>query len=324
MKAIVRTEYGSPGVLKVQEIEKPIPRDNEILVKIHATTVTAGDCELRRFDISALFWLPLRLYMGIWKPRIKVLGQEFAGKIEAVGKAVTQFKVGEEVFGPTQLRMGAYAEYICLPATHTLARKPSNISYKEAATIPTGGLNALHFIRKAKILQGHKVLICGAGGSIGTYAIQLAKLKGAIVTCVDSLEKLEQLRAIGADQVIDHRAEDFAKNGETYDVIIDVVGKTSYSESLRSLKAYGRYILGNPGFIAMMRSLWTSKTSDKKVIFEFAGYAVEDMVFLSELMEAGKLRALIDKCYPLEKVPEAHKYVEKGYKTGNAVISVAE
>lgn len=323
MKAIIWTRYGPPEVLQLQEVEKPIPKDNEVLIKIHATTVTAGDCEARSFKFPSLFWLPLRIVFGLTKPSRKpILGQELAGEIEAVGKDVTQFKKGDPVFAATLLRFGAYAEYVCLPETHPMALKPANITYEEAATIPTGGFNGLHFLRKANVQSGEKVLINGAGGSIGTYAVQIAKSLGAEVTCVDSASKLEMLRAIGADHLIDYTREDFTQSGQGYDVIIDVVGKSSFSDSVRALTQNGRYVLGNPSLAGMIRALWTSMTSDKRVIFEVASYRPEDIAFLKELLEAGKIKVVIDKCYSLEQTAEAHSYVEKGHKNGNVVITV--
>ena len=322
MKAIIWTKYGSPDVLELKEVEKPTPRDNEVLIKIIAATVFTGDCEMRGFDFPISFWLPLRLLFGLRKPRIKILGQELAGEIEAVGTEVTQFQKGDQVFGPTDRRFGAYAEYICLPSTHSMAIKPTNMSYEEAATIPIGGLNALHFLRKGNIQSGEKVLIYGAAGGIGTFAVQIAKTFGAEVSAVDSTRKLDMLRSIGADHVIDYTQEDFTKNGETYNVIVDVVGKSSFSRSLRSLKQDGRYILGNPRLTGMIKGLWTSMTSSKKVIIALAGYRTEDLVFLKELIEAGKIKSVIDRRYPLEKVAEAHRYVETGQKTGNVVITL--
>jgi 2-desacetyl-2-hydroxyethyl bacteriochlorophyllide A dehydrogenase len=323
MKAIVFTKYGSPDVLELKEVEKPTPKDNEVLIRVYAATVTAGDCEVRHFKIAWEFWLPLRLYMGLRKPRIQILGQELAGEIEAVGKDVKRFKKGDQVFAPTEISFGAYAEYICLPSTSAMAIKPTNMTYEEAATIPTGGLNALDFLRKGNIQPGEKVLINGAGGSIGTYAVQIAKYYGAEVTVVDSTRKLEMLRSIGADQVIDYTQEDFTKNGESYDVIIDVVGKSSFSPSVRSLKQNGRYILGNPSLLGGLRGLWTSMTSSKKVINALASNKTEDLMFLKDLIEAGTIKSVIDRRYPLEQVAEAHRYVETGQKAGNVVITVA-
>lgn len=323
MKAIIWPKYGSPDVLVLNDVEKPTPKNNDVLIRIVAATAFAGDCEMRRFDFPPSFWLPLRLYFGLIKPRMKIPGQELAGEVEAVGKEVTAFKKGDEVFAPTDMRLGAYAEYICLQSTHPIVKKPANMTYGEAATIPTGGLNALHFVRKGNIQKGQNVLINGAAGSIGTYAVQIAKMFGAVVTAVDSTNKLDMLRSIGADEVIDYTQEDFTKNGKSYDVIIDVVGKSPYSRSVKSLNQNGRYILGNPRFPGMLKGLWTSMTSSKKVIVALTGYRTEDLVFLKELVEAGKIKSVIDRRYPLEQVAEAHRYVETGQKTGNVVINVA-
>ena len=320
MKAIVYTEYGPPDVLQLKEVEKPVPKDNEVLIKIHATTVTAGDTEIRRFKFPILFWLPLRIYIGLIRPRRPILGQELAGEIEAVGKDVKLFRKGDQVFGPSG--SGAYAEYTCLPSIYAMAIKPVNMTFEEAATVPTGGLNALHFLRKGNIQRGEKVLINGAAGTIGTFAVQLAKYFGAEVTGVDSTGKLDMLRTIGADQVIDYTKEDFTKSGETYDVIFDVVGKSSFSRSVRSLKQNGRYILAIPELSRMVRGLWTSMISSKKVITGLASEKTEDLIFLKELIEAGKIKSVIDRRYPLEQIAEAHSYVEKGHKKGNVVITV--
>jgi len=322
MKAIVYTKYGPPDVLELKEVEKPTPKDNEVLVKVHAATVTAGDCELRRFDISILFWLFVRIMFGLRKPRKKILGQELAGEIVSVGKEVTQFKKGDSIFAATEMRLGAYAEYACLPSTYAMAIKPANMSYEEAATVPTGGLNALHFLRKGNIQSGQKVLINGAAGSIGTYAVQIAKSFGAEVTGVDSTRKLDMLRSIGADQVIDYTQEDFTKSGETYDIIFDVVGKSSFSRSIRSLKKKGFYLLANPKLSQMVRGLWVLMINKKKVMTGLASYRTEDLKYLKELIEAGKIKPVIDRRYPLEQTAEAHRYVEKGHKKGNVVITV--
>lgn len=324
MRAIIWTKYGPPDVLELREVEKPSPGDNEVLIRIVAASVFAGDCEMRRFDFPISFWLPLRVVFGLLKPRIKILGQELAGEIEAVGAEVTQFKSGDRVFAPTDMSFGAYAEYVCLPATKPMVIIPVNMSYAEAATVPVGGLNALHFLRKGNIKSGQKLLINGAAGGIGTFAVQIAKTFGAEVTAVDSTRKLDMLRSIGADHVIDYTQEDFTQNGETYDVIIDVVGKSPFSGSVKSLKPNGRYVLGNPRPLAILKGLWTSITSHKKVIIALAGYKTEDLVFLKELIEAGKIKPVIDRCYPLEQVAEAHRYVESGQKTGNVVIIVSE
>jgi NADPH:quinone reductase-like Zn-dependent oxidoreductase len=322
MKAIVWTNYGPPDVLQLKEVEKPTPRDNEVLIKVHAATVTAGDCEVRSLKIPLLFHLPIRLYAGLRKPkRITVLGQELAGEIEAVGKDITRFQKGDPVFGPTFFRFGAYAEYACLPEAY-LVWKPANVTYEEAATIPTGGVNGLHFVRTANVQPGEKVLINGAGGSIGTYAVQIAKAFGAEVTAVDSAEKLDMLRTIGADHVMDYTQEDFTRNGESYDVIIDVAGKSPFSRSLRSLNPKGRYILGNASLLNMVRARWTPMNAEKKVMVALASYKTEDYTVLKELLQTGKIKPAMDRCFPLEQTAEAHRYVENGHKKGNVVITM--
>ncbi len=330
MKAIVWTKYGSPDGLQFKEIEKPVPKDDEVLVKIHATTVTAGDSEMRRLKLPLMLSFPFRLYVGFIKPkRIKILGQEFAGEIEEVGKDVKLFKKGDQIFGTTGFAFGAYAEYICLNGNPNemqgaLAIKPVNMSYEEAAAVPTAGFEALHFLREADTQRGQKVLIFGAGGSIGTFSVQLAKYFGAEITAVDSTEKLDMLRSIGADQTIDYTQQDFTQNGETYDVIIDVVGKKSFSRRLKSLKQNGYYFLANAGLSHIVLGVWTSMTSSKKVVIGSASQTKEDLIFLKELIEAGKLKSIIDRCYSLEQISEAHRYVETGRKIGNVVITVGE
>jgi NADPH:quinone reductase-like Zn-dependent oxidoreductase len=323
MKAIVWTKYGSPDVLQLKEVEKPIPKDNEVLIRIYATTVTAGDCEARALKVPIWLSIFIRIYVGLLRPtRIKILGQELAGEVEAVGKDVKLFKKGDQVFGATGFGLGSYAEYKCLPEDGAVAMKPANLTYAEAAAIPVGGLEALYFLRKGNIQSGQKVLIFGAGGSIGTFAIQLAKYFGGEVTGVDSTGKLEILRTIGADRVIDYTQEDFTKSGETYDVIIDVIGKSTFSGSVRSLKQNGRYLLANPGLSQLVRGRWTTLTSSKKVILGSAIQKTEDLIFLKKLIEAGKIKPVIDRRYPLDQTAEAHRYVDTGQKKGNVVITV--
>jgi len=327
MKAIVWTKYGPPDVLQLKEVEKPIPKKDEVLVKVYATTVTAGDCEMRSLKFALFLSLLMRIYVGLIRPtRIKIIGQELAGEIESAGKDVKLFKEGDQVFAATGFGAGAYAEYICLPEKPeegALAVKPANMTYEEAAAVPVGGLEALHFLREGNIQSGQKVLINGAGGSIGTFAVQLARYFGAEVTGVDSTGKLDMLRSIGANQVIDYTQEDFTKSGESYDVIFDVVGKSLFSSSVRSLKQNGRYLLANPGLSQMVRGRWTSMISSKKVIFGAASHKTDDLIFLKELIEAGKIKSVIDRRYPLEQIAEAHRYVETGQKKGNVVITVA-
>ncbi len=322
MKAVLWTEYGAPELLKIGEVKKPVPDDDELLIRVHAATVTPGDCEIRRFEMHVLFWLPLRIYFGLFKPKRPILGMEVAGEVEEVGKNVKRFKKGDQIISDTGLKFGAYAEYICLNTKYTMALKPVNISYEEAACIPTAGLNALHYIRLADLKPGQKILIKGAAGCFGTYAVQLAKLRGAEVTGVDSAEKLEILSELGADHTIDYTREDFAKKEEKYDVIFDVVGNSSIGQGMKSLRSGGRYILATPWVIRVLQGIWSSITSKKKFIFSLAKYRTEDLVHLKELVESGKLRPIIDKTYPMEQMIEAHKYVEGGSKIGNVAISV--
>lgn len=323
MKAIVFRKYGPPDVLQLQEVAKPAPKENEVLIKIHAATVTTGDCEIRRFKIAFLFWLPFRIFMGLRKPRgTKILGMELAGEIEAVGKDVELFRKGDQVFAATGAGFGANAEYKCLSSTRTIAIKPANMPYEEAAAVPIGGLNALHFLRNGNIQSGQKVLVYGSTGSIGTFAVQIAKHFGAEVTAVSSPAGLELVRSLGADHVIDYTKEDFSENGQTYDVIFDTIGKSPFSRSKRSLKKDGIYLLANPGLPDMVRAIWTSMTGSKKVKFGMAIERAEDMVYLRELIEAGKIKTVIDRTYPLERTAEAHTYVEKGRKQGNVIITV--
>jgi len=311
MKAMVCTRYGPPDVLQLRELEKPTPKDNEVLVRVHAATVTKGDCELRSLNLPLTWQLFVRVGFGFRAPRKKILGQELAGEIESVGRDVKLFKKGDQVF-----------EYNCLPEKGLIAMKPVNMSFEEAAAVPVGGLHALNCLRKGNVQSVQKVLIIGAGGTVGTLAVQLAKSFGAEVTCVDSTGKLEMLGSIGADHVIDYTKVDFTKSGERYDVIFDVVGKSSFSGCIRSLKEKGFYLLGNPGLSQQVRGLWTSMMTSKKVVGGTVSYKTEDLIFLRELIEAGKIRSVIDRRYPLEQIAEAHRYVDTGQKTGNVVITV--
>jgi NADPH:quinone reductase-like Zn-dependent oxidoreductase len=322
MKAIVWTKYGPPDVLQLKEVEKPTPKNNEVLVKIFATSVTAGDCELRSLKFPIWLKFFMRITWGFKRPRKNILGFYLAGEIDSTGKDVKLFRKGDRVFGTSGMSSGAYAEYICLPEEGALAILPANMTYEEAATVPIGGLEALYFLRKGNIQSGDKVLINGAGGTIGTFAVQLAKSLGAEVTGVDSTGKLDMLRSIGADKVIDYTQEDFTKSGDNYDLIFDVIGKSSFSGCVRSLKQNGRYLLANLVLSKLIRGLWTSMISSKKVITGLANYQAEDLVFLKELIEAGKIRSVIDRVYPLEQTAEAHRYVETGQKKGSVVLTV--
>jgi len=323
MKAIVYRKYGAPNVLQIEEMEKPIPKDDAILIKVGAVEATKADCELRSFNFAVKwFWLPLRLVLGVTRPRKPVLGGYFAGEVEAIGKDVTRFKKGDQVFGTTGFLFGAYGEYLCLPGSATIAPKPCNMSFEEAAATPLGGLNALHFMRKAKIRNGEKVLINGAGGSIGTFAVQIAKAMGAEVTAVDSTIKEEMLRRIGADHFIDYTREDFTKSGQTYDVIFNMVARSSYSECVNSLNPNGRYLIGNPRISDMLRTVITSRFSNKTAIFAFAGEKEEELIALKDMIETGKIKSVVDKIYPPQQAAEAHQRVETEQRLGIVVISM--
>ncbi len=329
MKAIICTKYGPPDVLQFKEVDKPILKDNKVLIRIHAATVTMGDCEMRSLKFSGLLKFLMRLGFGFKGPRkgFSILGMEIAGEIESVGKDVKLFKKGDQVFGTTGMHLGGYAEYKCLSEKGELAIKPANMTYEEAAAVPIGGLEALHFLKKANIQTGQKVLIRGASGSIGTFAIQLAKYYGAEVTGVGNPKSLEIMKFLGADKVIDYTKEDFTKSGETYDIIFDVIGKSSFSNFIGSLNKEGLYLTANPKMALINREKRAAKKSDKKYIsgnMDTTKERIEDLKFLKELIEAGKLKSVIDRRYPLEQVPEAHSYVDKGEKTGNVVITLEE
>ena len=322
MKAIVYTRYGPPEVLQVKQVEKPVPGDDEVLLKVHAAEATKADCEMRSFHFQVKwFLLLLRLFLGVIKPRKQILGGYFAGEVEAVGKNVARFKQGEQIFGCCRMHLGAYGEYVCLPASYTLVPKPHNMSFAEAASVPLGGLNALHFLRKANIRQGEKVLVNGAGGSIGTFGVQIAKAMGAEVTAVDSTHKEELLRRIGADHFIDYTMEDFSSSGQGYDVIFSMVARTSYSACVKALNPGGRYLMANPRITDMIRSLLTSIFSDKTAIFAFAGETEEELLSLKEMIEAGKIKSTVDKIYSFENAAEAHRRVETEQRLGTVVIS---
>jgi NADPH:quinone reductase-like Zn-dependent oxidoreductase len=321
MKAIVQTAYGPPEVLQFKEVVKPTPKHNEVLIKVYATTVTAGDSRLRGLNFPILPRLPQRI-IGFIKTN-KIPGMELAGEIESVGNDVTLFRKGDQVFASTGIYTGSYAEYVCLPEDGQVALKPTNMTYEEAAAVPIGGLTALWFLRdKGNIQNGHKVLINGASGSIGTFAVQLAKYYGAEVTGVCSTTNLEFVKSLGADKVIDYTKKDFTESGETYDIILDAVSKSSFSRCKSSLKPRGFYLVTVPSLASILQMLWTSKVGSKKVIFGGEGGKTENLVFLKELIEAEKIKSVIDRIYPVEQTAEAHKYVDKGHKKGNVVITM--
>lgn len=325
MKAVVYEQYGPPDVLEFREIEKPTPKDNEVLIKVSVTTVTVADSRVRGFIVPPSYWLPARIALGMTKPKNAILGMELAGEIESVGKDVTRFKPGDQVFASTiEHGFSAYAEYKCLPEDGLLAKRPASVTCEQATTLPIGGRTALYFLREANIQPGQKVLIYGASGSVGTFAVQLARYFGAEVTGVCSSANLELVKSLGADRVIDYTQEDFTQNGETYDVIFDTVGKASYTGCLKSLKKDGTYLqaMASPGIELRMR--WTAMTSGKKLVGGGPPPKSEDLVFLKELVETGKIKPVIDRVYPMEQIVEAHRYVDKGHKKGNVVIVVGQ
>ncbi len=326
MKAIVYTKYGSADVLHLQEVEKPTPKDNEVLIKVHASSVTAGDCNARGFVfVPPGFGFLSRVMFGLRKPKQPILGTELSGEIVQVGKDVKLFKQGDQIFGISE-KFGAYAEYACMAEDASLVMKPANLTCAEAAAIPFGASTALYFLRDmAKLQSGKKVLIISASGCTGVYAVQLAKYYGAEVTGVCSTRNLEMVLSLGADHAIDYTKEDFTQNGEIYDVIFDMVpGKSSFSRYKSSLKPNGLYLAGAGGLNVFAQMAWTSLTGGKKVIAGMAPHRVEDLVFLKGLLETGKLKPVIDRHYPLEQTAEAHRYADTGRKRGSVVITIAE
>ena len=322
MKAIVCTRYGPPEVLQLKEVSQPTLGDNDVLIKVHATTVTSGDSRMRSFKVPLSFWLPARMALGLRKPNNPILGAELAGEIESAGKDVKLFKKGDQVFAYPGHNGGAYGEYICMSEKGCLAIKPANMTFEEAAAIPFGGNTALHFLRKGNIRSGQKVLIYGASGSVGTFAVQLARYFGAEVTGVCGTTNLGLAKSLGADKVIDYTKGDFTKNGETYDVIFDAIGKSSFSGCMRSLKKEGIYLHAVATPAVMLRMRLASMKSSKKLIGGTAIPDIENLIFLKELVEAGKIKPVIDRCYPLDRMAEAHRYVDRGHKKGNVVITI--
>lgn len=330
MKAIVCTEFGTPDVLQLKEVVKPTPKDNEVLIRVHAASVNFGDLMARnfkavsprKFNMPFIFWLPSKIAFGLRKPNITILGSELAGQIEAIGKDVKRFKKGDPVFGYPGLSFGAYAEYACLPEEGCLAIKPANMTYEEAAVVPYGAIMALNLLRKANIQPDQKVLVNGASGGIGSAAVQIAKHLGAEVTGVCGTARLEFVKSLGADKIMDYTQEDFTQNGETYDLILDVLGKSSFSKVKSSLKPNGILLFASFKMKQLIQMLWTSKTGGRKVICAIAPGSVEDLHSVKELIEAGKIKAVIDRCYPMDKAADAHRYVEQGRKQGHVVIAI--
>jgi NADPH:quinone reductase-like Zn-dependent oxidoreductase len=324
VKAIVHTAYGPADELQLQEVEKPVPRDDEVLIKIHATTVTTTDCNIRNLTfLPPLLKLPMRMQFGFRTPSTKILGVDLAGEIEATGKDVTRLQIGDQVFGTPEPAFGAHAQYICIHENGVLVKKPVNMSYEEAATIPLAGHTALYFIRdQGKIQAGQKVLINGASGGVGTFAVQLAKYYGAEVTGVCSTRNVETVKSLGADQVIDYTKEDFTKNGQTYDVIFDAAHKSSFLRCRNSLKENGIYFVTMPSLTFLLQMLLASITGNKKVKNGSKEAEAADLLFFTELIEAGKLKPVIGRRYPLEETADAFKHVETGHKRGSVVITV--
>jgi NADPH:quinone reductase-like Zn-dependent oxidoreductase len=315
MKAVVQDRYGPPEVLHVEDVERPVPKDDEVLIRIRATTVTQTDTHLRR--ARPVVW---RLLLGLRRPRRRILGVELAGEVEAVGPAVTEFNVGDDVFGTHWF--GAHAEFICLRESAALAHKPAGTSFEEAAAVCDGAMQALATLRVGDVQEGKRIVIYGASGSLGTAAVQLARNIGAHVTAVCSTRHVELVRSLGADEVVDYLAEDFTKNGQTYDAIIDAVGKYSFRRGRRSLRPGGIYV-ATDGLRNLFWAVWTWRIGDRRLKFAGGRKTKQDVVFMKELIEAGKFRAVIDRHYPMEQVVDAHRYVETWHKAGNIVLTIS-
>lgn len=323
MRAITYDNYGPPEVLRLTDVDKPEAGDEEVLIRVRAAEAAKSDCELRSFRFSVKwFWLPLRLAHGVFRPRRRILGLYFAGDVESVGSNVTGFSVGDSVFGGTGLRFGAYGEYVAVPAESTIVAKPGNMSFAEAAAVPLGGLNAIHFMRQANIHPGDEVVINGAGGSIGAHAVQIAKSMDAEVTAVDSGVKREFVVGLGADHFVDYLQEDFTAAGRRYDVVFDMVPGSSYSACIRSLKPNGRYLCGNPRLSVMLRSLLTNWFSDKSASFAFARETRDELLTLKTMIEDGRVRSIVDRVMPMEQASEAHRLVETEQRIGAIVLKI--
>ena len=329
MKAVMLEEYGPPEVLRLKEIEKPVPKENEVLIKVFATSVGYGDLLARnfrivtprKFNMPFLFWFMAKIFFGFKKPRISILGSEFSGEVDSVGKNVNGFNKGDQVFGYLGQNMGAYAEYICMAEKGCITIKPANMTYEEAAVIPMGAIMALNLLKKANIIKGQKVLINGASGGIGSAAVQIAKYFGAEVTGICSAPRLDYIKSLGADKMIDYTKEDFTQNGEIYDLIFDVLGRVSFSQCKKSLSQYGRLQYASFKFKQLMQMLGTSM-SNKKVVCAIAPGSKEDLIQVKELIEAGKIKSIIDRSFPLEQASDAHRYAEEGKRKGSIVVRI--
>jgi NADPH:quinone reductase-like Zn-dependent oxidoreductase len=323
MKAITYANYGSPDVLQIKELGKPVPKDDEVLIRVQAAEATKADVEMRSFKFAVKwFWLPLRIAFGVRKPKRQILGGYFSGDVESLGKDVTEFSTGDQVFGAAGLRLGAYGEYVALPANYAIVAKPTNMSFAEAAAVPLGGFNALHFMRLAGIRPGETVLINGAGGSIGAHGVQIAKSMGAEVTAVDSTIKEDMLRRMGANHFIDYTKENFATMGQKYDVIFDMVAGSSYTACINILNRNGRYLSGNPRLSVMIRSVFTTRFTDKTARFAFAAETKADLRSLKVMIEDGRIKSIVDRVYPMDQAADAHSRVETEQRIGAIVIAI--
>ncbi len=325
MKAITYDRYGPPDVLRLEHVDKPTVADDEVLIEVHAVEATKADCEMRSFRYSVKwFWLPLRIAFGLFKPRRRILGSYFAGVVVGVGRAVTRLKLGDEVFGAAGLRLGAYGEYVALPESYTIVSKPNNMSFVEAAAVPLGGLNALHFMRLANICHGETVLINGASGSIGAHAVQIAKSMGAVVTAVDVAAKEVFLRRLGADNFVDYQREDFTAGGKPYDVIFDMVPSSAYGACIALLNPAGRYLSGNPRLSTIIRSGLTMRFTSKTARVAFARETQEELLTIKAMIEAGQIQSIVDRTYSMTQAEEAHCRVETEERVGAVVIELGD